>query len=471
MSAVLAAANALAAVNDAGAGDAAQNNGDCSLIDVGCQLGNVAASAAQSAIQTFVNQFADAFATLIKTLMTFWVNVPTPNLDSAPVHHLNDLVYWVQGVVLVASILYVAAKMAITRNSGVAGIAGADLCRMIVFVGAGAVGLNLLAAAGDAWSTWIIDQSADGKLAISFLLTEGAHNGGLAAALQNLGLGLEFLIALFGSVSAIAQIFLLVARIGILTLLVGTLPLTAAASLTPAGKASFNKILGWIIAWILYKPAAAMVYAGALFLVGTGQDLLSILSGLLMMILAVFALPALMRLVVPMVAAATSGGGGALVAAGAGGALASGARSLADRSGSRGFGGGFGGGSGAGSGGGPGSAGPTHTPGLAPQGAGPDGGPSGGGAAGAPGPSGAGAAGTAGGQAGAAGAGAAGAEAGTAGAGVGGAAAGAGAAAAAGAATAGVGAIVIGGAMLAKGAHDVTKTAAMTISDDTTAGA
>lgn len=127
-------------------------------------------------------------------------------------------------------------------------------------------------------------------------------------------------------------------------MLAGTLPLSAAALSTPAGKAWFKRSVGWIIAFLLYKPAAALVYASAFSLTANAKDLLSVLSGLMLILLSVFALPALMRLAVPMVAAATGGGGGELAVAGVGAALATGAR----RGGSSSSGGSKSGGSGTG---------------------------------------------------------------------------------------------------------------------------
>ncbi|WP_254517711.1 hypothetical protein, partial [Salmonella enterica] len=84
----------------------------------------------------------------------------------------------------------------------------------------------------------------------------------------------------------------------------------------------------WLAAFILYKPAAAIIYATAFYLTGTdvlkddGTGLLSILTGMILMVLALFAMPALMRFVTPMVGAMAAGGAGMGAAALAGGAAA-----------------------------------------------------------------------------------------------------------------------------------------------------
>ena len=56
---------------------------------------------------------------------------------------------------------------------------------------------------------------------------------------------------------------LMFVRGGMLVLLVGTLPLIAAFSNTEMGLQWFRKATAWLIAFALYKPAAAIVYAVA----------------------------------------------------------------------------------------------------------------------------------------------------------------------------------------------------------------
>jgi len=300
----------------------------------GCDVvGGAVGGAANAAAQAFVDGFADGFATLVKTMTTFWVDVPTPQLSGAggPVARVQHLVYWTQGFLLVLSLLYVAGKTALTRSGKVAGEAARGLGTMVVVVGAGVTAIDVLSVAGDAWSRWIIDQSVGGSMTTRL----GAVAGG-SAQMTGLGIGIEFIVALLGIISCIVQIFFLLARVGILTLLAGTLPLSAAGLATPAGRAWFQRTLAWIVAFLLYKPAAALVYASAFTLAGRGNDVISVLSGLMLIVLAVFALPALMRLATPMVAAASGGGGGGLGGALAGAALATGARQVSDspRSGS-----------------------------------------------------------------------------------------------------------------------------------------
>jgi hypothetical protein len=94
-------------------------------------------------------------------------------------------------------------------------------------------------------------------------------------------------------------------------LLVGVLPLTAAATNTEMGMMWFKRAIGWLGGFIIYKPVAALIYATAITLMstpavpeggkapeGTPQTL-KVIMGVTMMIIAVVALPAILRFVSP----------------------------------------------------------------------------------------------------------------------------------------------------------------------------
>jgi hypothetical protein len=115
---------------------------------------------------------------------------------------------------------------------------------------------------------------------------------------------------------------------GVLVILAGTWPLSASAAALDAGRPWFSKQTAWIVAFALYKPVAATIYAASFRLIGTpGADAdadadptVAILSGVSVMVVAILALPALIRLVIPDTAP-VSGGRGMGSVAGASAAL------------------------------------------------------------------------------------------------------------------------------------------------------
>jgi hypothetical protein len=202
-----------------------------------------------------------------------------------------------------------------------------SLMTLVVVAGAGLAAISLAVAAADGFAKWIIDSSVDGTdfgTNITRLLGLSGVNG--------LGAIIVIVLGLAAFVAALVQIGLMVVRGGMLVILTGILPLSASATNTEWGRSWFKKCVAWLVAFILYKPAAAIVYATAFRLAGSdvfggGDELMSAISGLVLMVLALIALPALMRFVTPMVGAiaAGGGGGGGMMAAGAIAAIPTGA--------------------------------------------------------------------------------------------------------------------------------------------------
>jgi hypothetical protein len=275
----------------------------------------------------------DGMSQIVTTLATFWVDLPTSNLTGADgsasptVEFLrNGLWYWTAALA-VLGVIVGGARMAWEQRGTPVRQLIMSLLTLVLVSGAGLAVIAFLLAAADAFSFWIIDESTDGK--------------GFANSLQSLllidqeGIGVFLLIVLglIGIITSFIQIVLMVIRSGMLVILAGVLPTTAAFTNTEMGRQWFQKTIGWTLAFILYKPAAAIVYATAFQLMGTqwgGTDnpLLNAITGMALMVVALLALPALMRFVVPMVGAVTAGAGGGAMAAGAVGAVATGAVSL-----------------------------------------------------------------------------------------------------------------------------------------------
>lgn len=141
--------------------------------------------------------------------------------------------------------------------------------------------------------------------------TPGSPSGGIILAI---------IIGVIGLILSFIQMLLMIMRGGMLIVLVGVLPLTASATTTEMGRQWFQRSTGWLIAWALYKPAAAIIYAGGFQLAGSlGKDnsgIWSAVSGLALIVASVVALPALLRFVVPVTAAVTGSGGSGAAAAG-----------------------------------------------------------------------------------------------------------------------------------------------------------
>ncbi|MBT1003968.1 type IV secretion system protein [Paenarthrobacter sp. DKR-5] len=303
---------------------------DCTWADVTCGFGNVLQGLTNDALGNMAKAVMEGMSQMVTTLSTFWVSMPTVNLTSrdgttpSPVVSMvnGDLMVWTVTLAVLAVILGGIRMIWEQRGAPLK-----DLVRSLVTLtlvsGLGLGVISVLVVAADAFSAAIIARSTDGKgfaEAMRVLVVTGQSKQGVFILI---------VLGLIGLLASLVQIVLMVVRSGMLVILAGVLPTTAAFTNTEMGRQWFQKAVGWTIAFILYKPAAAIVYSVAFLLMGqTGgpDSLISSITGFTLMIVALFAMPALMRFVTPMVGAVASGGGAA--AGAAVGAMATGAVSF-----------------------------------------------------------------------------------------------------------------------------------------------
>lgn len=324
--------------------------------------GDVAGGVAAAGFDLMAESFGTQAEELIVKTTTAWTEVPTTGAaQSTTSGWLSVQLGPVTAFAAVLGLIVAAVRMAWSRRGQDLQVAFMGLFRTVAVSAAGTAVMLLVLAAGDVFASNIIDQSTnDGFNSLSKLFSVGS-----------LGSPLVFLLGLLAILTCIIQIGLLLVRSALLVVLMGVWPLSAAASMTgEAGLQMFKKVTGWLIAFALYKPAAAIVYAAAFKLMSARGDLgdqaLTAIQGVLLLIMAVIALPAMIRLVVPATSAmgagmstgaavagiatvatgaiavgatgggAALGGGGAAAGAGASGAGASGSAGAAGTAGSSG---------------------------------------------------------------------------------------------------------------------------------------
>ncbi|MFD3593649.1 hypothetical protein ACFWU5_13040 [Nocardia sp. NPDC058640] len=353
-----------------------------------CKAGNAASHPGDAATAVKDKAWDSTFGKVVDSLMkglgealilalTFWMKVPNEAVSNSGelFTKINDYTYQIQILLLIASVIITGGRLAEARR-GAAVSEAAESFRLFARVVFSSWMLGAVIVAGtrasDKFSEWIIEDATGGNAKnMAELMVK-------TSKLQAFSPGLVLIIAIVGLLGALAQIVLAIVRQGLLVVAAGVLPLAAAASATGTGKQSYQKLVGWIIAFMLFKPVAAIVYMIAFTTAGhvdettqsgglpSGEDAQRMLVALVLLCSVAFVLPALMRLVAPAVATVGQGGSGLVVAGGVGlGAMALGAigtKAVASRPvaapGSAGY---FAGGSGAGGAGRPGG-GPRPTP-------------------------------------------------------------------------------------------------------------
>ncbi len=231
---------------------------------------------------------------------SLWIDVRTPDLGSnSAVAFVQDRTVFI--VIFAATIAMIVGgvRMAISQRGEAVRDILKSLLTMVVVSAGGVAFATALIQVADSFSTWIVDAAVQGTNFSDRL------DDVMVDPLKDPDVGLMLVIAMgiLMIVTSVIQLALMVIRYAMLILLVGVLPLTAAATNTEAGMMWFKRAVSWLAGFILYKPVAALIYAAALHLVGTPDGApdktLSLITGVAMMMLAVIALPAILRFVSP----------------------------------------------------------------------------------------------------------------------------------------------------------------------------
>ncbi|SER82357.1 hypothetical protein [Streptomyces qinglanensis] len=274
-----------------------------------------------------------AFQSLTKNIPTFLPSASSP---------VQGQLHWLVVYTAIGSLLFACIRMAAERRGDAGQTALRGMLRLIVVAGGGTAVVGAAAAVGDGFASHLYTTAMKTQMKS---MACGSSKG-IPAFLYVI---LAFLLL----IAAIIHGILLYIRLAVMIVLFGTLPLAAAASMSDWGGGWWRKHIGWMVAWLLYKPAAGLViFAGTELLTGNApvkdpSDKVHIkIAGICVMLLSAIALPALLKLIVP--ATAALGGGSAFsgAASAAGGGIATGAKSIA----SAGLSGGGGGGGGSNSG-------------------------------------------------------------------------------------------------------------------------
>lgn len=172
----------------------------------------------------------------------------------------------------------------------------------VVFVTvAGSLAIQIFVTAGDHYGKWILDSAG---------LDTGTFTVGAAAVAS--APGLAIIIGLFGILTVLCQWALMFLRGAILPLLSAYWPVSAASAMLEGGKKSFEGVTKWIIAFIVYSPLAASIYALAWRMKNGDEGIGGVINGWILVVLAVLALPALLRLIAPVTSAMGKMAGGVM---------------------------------------------------------------------------------------------------------------------------------------------------------------
>ncbi|MEV0688270.1 hypothetical protein AB0I35_30875 [Nocardia sp. NPDC050378] len=283
--------------------------------------------ASDSVIGSIAADLIDSLVSGLRLVMAWWTTFPSPELTTsqgqpAPVlGQIREYTSGLQVVLLTAGIMFAAARLALAKRGAAAGEAQESFLMLArATFGAMTFGVLITVAttAGDEFASWVVFDAARGDLDTAVGRIADPRITG------NLGSGILLVLGVLGLVSLLVQLVMLVIRQALLVVVVAVIPMAAAASGTGPGSQAYKRLVAWSLAFVLWKPVGALVYAIAFTVTGGGDepDPQMVLLGMILMLMSVIVLPALIRLIAPAVATLGGGGGASAALAGAGAGIA-----------------------------------------------------------------------------------------------------------------------------------------------------
>lgn len=241
---------------------------------------------------------------------------------------LQGLISYLAALVMVLSLLATAMRVMWRRSGAVLADSGAGLLKAVIVIGGSWSGLGLLWTLSDRLTEALAPAAANINVAPIEAIAANAATGVL---------GLPILIILMSGIGfllSLAMALVMVFRLAAVVILALLLPIAAAGAPGTVTAGWLPKLLGWILSLVFLRPMVAFIYrVGFEFIAGgddgnpailtqlgtvsaslpaaAGNGLVTMLVGMMTLLVAVFALPVLLKLTTWMFGGGPGGGSGA----------------------------------------------------------------------------------------------------------------------------------------------------------------
>ena len=252
-------------------------------------IGGLVGDAASSAWNDVCKSFADAAASLLSSFAKAFVAIPAIDLTGGGVRNVYTLSISLAAVVCALLLIGQVIRTALTHD-------GSALARGLTGVGKAALACLLtlsVAEAGlraaDEVTSWIVNASFGSQQALASKVS------GVFAWNPNLSGALLLVLAVVAILLVIVLWFELLLRSAAVAILVATAPIAAAGQASDSTRSWWPRLVSATAQLIIVKPVIALVFAVGFGLAGGAQNVEALLTGLLVLLLAVLAWPAVAR--------------------------------------------------------------------------------------------------------------------------------------------------------------------------------
>ena len=244
--------------------------------------------------------------------MTSWLHGPG-SFPRDKINHAMEWMGWVTGpmvwIAMVIGLMVAGVRVAWSHRGEELRNIIPHVMRVALVAGGGSFFMGIMFTFSDGLVVWIIDAAGWKPEEAKDLFELGLASGGV------LFLGLA-IIGILMIIIVFIQWPMMILRTFAVPIILVYWPISEAMNMA-AGQMRFSRAARWLVAFILYKPTVAILYAFAFTLLKEGtkeKDPLAILANLMMaesvLLLSVFALPAILKIVMPSAAAVGPSGGG-----------------------------------------------------------------------------------------------------------------------------------------------------------------
>ena len=265
---------------------------NCVTDPIGCGinlLGSGASDIANDAWNSICQSFADAATKLLTSFASAFVSIPDLDVSSPGVKSVYALSLGIASAIAALLLIGQVIRTAVTHDGsalaqGFKGVGQAALAFLLTLT----IAATSLEAA-DEISRFIINSSLGGQAAFSDKVAKlVAWDPGTTGSLL-------LIFALIAALLVVVLWFELLLRNAALGVLIATSPIAAAGQVSETTKAWWGKLVSSCIQLIVLKPVIALVFAVGFGMAGDSQDIETTLAGMLVLLLAVIAWPAIAR--------------------------------------------------------------------------------------------------------------------------------------------------------------------------------
>ena len=266
--------------------------------------GNIVGKALEGPINDFLISLWTGAVNFFQTFISSWIHAgPVISLEKDTMDWMKVATGPMVWICAVIGILIAGGKAMWNARGDDLRLMMQSLARVMIVSTGGSAFIAWMITASDSMAGWILKMAQWDKLNVKeALLKDPAAFVASAGAMSIIFSGIMVLVVLI-------QWILMIIRALVLPIIVLFWPISEAMNMA-AGVPRFSRASRWILAFLLFKPTVAILYAFAFTLLKSQDGIGGPVMAVAVVTISIFALPFILKIVMPLSTAIGAGGGG-----------------------------------------------------------------------------------------------------------------------------------------------------------------